>query len=59
MLVSILSVSLDPCKMSWAEAALSLAPLCGDLNPEDLNPEAVPLNLSLIYFCLSVISFGA
>ena len=36
MLVSILSVSVDPCEMSWAEAALALAPLCGNLNVEDL-----------------------
>ena len=35
MLASILSVSMDPCAMSWAEAALALAPLCGDLKPED------------------------
>ena len=36
MLVSILSVYGDPCEMSWAEAALALAPLCGYLNLEDL-----------------------
>ena len=26
----------DPCEMSWAEAVLALAPLCGDLNLIDL-----------------------
>ena len=31
MLIPILSVSMDPREMSWAEAALALAPLCGDL----------------------------
>ena len=36
MLVSILSVSVDPREISWTEAALVLAPLCGDLNLEDL-----------------------
>ena len=36
MLVSIRSVSVDTCEMLWAEAALALAPLCGDLKPEDL-----------------------
>ena len=37
MLVSILLVSVDPwAEMSWAEAALALAPLCGDLKPKDL-----------------------
>ena len=35
MLVSILSISVDPFEMSWAEAALVLA-LHGDLKPEDL-----------------------
>ena len=34
MLVSILSVSVDPRGMLCADAAL--APLCGDLKPEDL-----------------------
>ena len=34
VVVSILSV--DPREMQWAEAALGLASLCGDLNPEDL-----------------------
>ena len=28
MLISILSVSVDPMEMSWGEAALALAPLC-------------------------------
>ena len=36
MLVSILSVSVDPCEMSLTDAALELAPLCGDLIPADL-----------------------
>ena len=36
MLVSILSVSMNSYEMSWAEAELALAPLCGDLKPEDL-----------------------
>ena len=36
MLVFKLSVSVDPCEMSWAEAALALTPPCGDVNPEDL-----------------------
>ena len=36
MLISILSVSVDPCEMSWAEAALALAPHCEDLKPENL-----------------------
>ena len=36
MLVSILSVSVDPREMSLAEVALALAPLCGDLKTEDL-----------------------
>ena len=36
MLVSMLSVSLSPRKMLWAVATLALAPLCGDLKPEDL-----------------------
>ena len=34
MLVSVLSVSMHPHKISWAEAALAF--LCGDLKPEDL-----------------------
>ena len=29
MLVSIMSVFVDPCKMPWAEAALAVAPLRG------------------------------
>ena len=36
MLVSILSVSVDPHEMSLVKAALALAPLCGDLKAEDL-----------------------
>ena len=36
MLISILSVTVDPLEMSWAEAALALAAICGDLNSEDL-----------------------
>ena len=36
MLVSILSVTMDPHEMSWAETALGLTPLCGDLNLKDL-----------------------
>ena len=36
MLGSILSVSVDPHEKSWAETALALAPLCGDLKPEEL-----------------------
>ena len=36
MLVYILSVSVDPHEMLWAKAAMALAPLCGDLKPEDL-----------------------
>ena len=36
LLVSILSVSVDPREMSWAEATLALAPLCGNLNQKDL-----------------------
>ena len=65
MLVSILSVSVDPREMSWDEAALKLAPLCGDLKPEDLlRPFLLmwvfqKLNLSRIQFSLSVISLGA
>ena len=35
MLVSIMSIFEDPCEMSWAKAALALAPLCGDLKAED------------------------
>ena len=35
MLVSILSVSVDPYEMLWAEPVLALS-LCGDLKPEDL-----------------------
>ena len=35
-LVSILPVFMDPCEMLWAEPALALAPLCEDLQPEDL-----------------------
>ena len=31
MLVSLLSVSVDPREMSWAETALAQTPLCGDL----------------------------
>ena len=34
MMVPILSVSVDPHEMLWAETAL--APLCVDLNQEDL-----------------------
>ena len=36
MLVSILSVFVDPHEMLWAEAALALPPLGGGLNPENL-----------------------
>ena len=36
ILVSILSVSMDPHEMSCAEAALALALPCGDLKSEDL-----------------------
>ena len=36
ILVSILSVSVKPLEMLWAEAAIALAPLCGDWKPEDL-----------------------
>ena len=36
MLASILPVSVDPREMPYAETALALAPLCGDLMPEDL-----------------------
>ena len=37
MLISILSVSVEPLEMQWAETALVLAPLCEDLKPEDLS----------------------
>ena len=33
MLISIPSVSLESCEMSWDDAAVALAPLCGGLNP--------------------------
>ena len=33
MLVFILSVSVDPLEMSWAETTLALPPLCDDLKP--------------------------
>ena len=36
MLVSILSVLVDFRKVSWTQAALALACLCGELKPEDL-----------------------
>ena len=36
MLVTMLSVFVDPCEMSSAEPALALDRLCGDLNLEDL-----------------------
>ena len=36
MLLSILSVSVGPREMPWTEAALALAPLCGDLKLENL-----------------------
>ena len=36
MLVSILSVSVNPHEMSSAEAELALPPRCGDLNLKDL-----------------------
>ena len=36
MLVSIFSESVDPREISWAEVALALAPLWGDLNLENL-----------------------
>ena len=37
MLVSILSISVDPRKIAWTEAALTLALLRGDLIPENLQ----------------------
>ena len=51
--------------MSWAEAALALAPLCEYLKPGDLlRPFLLmwvfkKLNLSLIQFCFSVICLEA
>ena len=42
MLISLLSVSMDPCDVLWVEAALTLAPLCGDINSEDLLRPSVP-----------------
>ena len=65
ILVSLLSVSVDPCEMSWAEAALALAPLCEDWMSDDLlRPFFLmwvfqKLKLFAIQFCLSVISVGA
>ena len=50
MLVSILSVSLDPHEMSRAEAALALASLRGSLKPEDLLRPFF-LMLVLNYIC--------
>ena len=39
MLISILSVSVDPRDMPWTEDASALAPLCGDLILKDwLSP---------------------
>ena len=35
-LFSILSLSMEPHAMSWAEAALALVSLCGDLKHQDL-----------------------
>ena len=65
MLIAILSVSVNPCEMLWAEAALALTPLCGDLKPEYfLRPFLLmwlfqTLHLSWIQFYHSVISLGA
>ena len=36
MLISILSVSVEPLEMSCAEAADTLAPCAGDLKPDNL-----------------------
>ena len=47
MLVSILSVSVVPGQMSWDETALALAPLCGDLKPEDNFTETLPSDVGL------------
>ena len=49
MLVSILSVSVDPHEMLWAKGALALAPLCGNLNPGDL-----PFFLMLVFKKLNI-----
>ena len=45
MVVSILSISLDLSVMSWPEAELALALLCGDLNPD--FSEALPSDMGL------------
>ena len=42
-MVSMLSVSADPPEMSWAEATLALAPLCGDINVRDLLRLFLPM----------------
>ena len=65
ILVSVLSESVDPHDMFRAEAALTLTPLCGDLNLEVLLRSFLFMwpfknwNLSGTWFCLSVISLRA
>ena len=65
MLISILSVSVEPLEMLCAEAADALASWAGDLKAEYLLSAMrlicifKKLYLFLFQFCLSVISFGA
>ena len=64
MLIAILSMSVESLEMWHAEVVDALALRAGDLKLEDLRSPLClvcvfkKLNLSLIQFCLSVISLG-